>query len=185
MRNDTIVKKRVNECETLGREITTEWLKKTYENTGRDLRIHPTPLDCSVDLKCNLLDRGLQHRQRVNIEVKLRKKNERQLQQYPHGELKVSKYKRMQDATDEGTGLYYCVLLDNTDTHKQTLYMWDMNNLNWDTVGHYEWETKYCQSDPDSGTYVTPIYQIPFSESVCTADVTDLFTAYGYDSTKF
>lgn len=185
MKENTIVKKNVNDSETLDRVITTEWLKRTYANTGRDLRITPTPLDCSVDLKLNLLDKQLQHRQRVNIEVKLRKKNERQLQQYPHGELKISKYENMKKATDKGTGLFYCVLLDNTDTHRQTLYLWDMDKLNWDNVGRYDWETKYCQSDPDSGTYVAPIYQIPFTESVCTADVTDLFKAYGYESTSF
>ena len=176
---DTIIRERINKSEALGREITTQWLEKKYAETGRDIKITPTPVECSVDLKVNLLDKELQHRQRVNIEVKVRKKNERQIKQYPHGELKVDKYNRMKEATDDGTGLFYCVLLDNTDTNKQTLYLWDMDKLNWENVGRYEWETKYCQSDPDSETYVTPIYQIPFSQAVCTADITDIFKQYG------
>ena len=178
---DTIISRRIQDSELLGRTITSEWLNNTFNGLERDLQITPTPIECSVDLKLNLLDPSLHHREWVNIEVKLRKKNQRNIDRYPHGELKIAKYKRMREATDKGVKLYYCVLLDNTDSAKQTLYLWDMDNLQWDSVGRFNWLTKTCEADPLSPTVMTPIYQIPFSQAVWVEDVTDIFTSYGYN----
>lgn len=183
----TIRQQKVNEAvrrdELIGRAVMTEWLTWKYEGTGRDLHIVGTPLKCSVDLKCDLLDRDLQNRKKTNIEVKVRHKNQRQVDSYPHGELKIGKYDRMRAATEEGTGLFYAVFLDNEDTNRQTLYLWDMDKVNWDNVGQFDWVTKKCEKDPESETIVTPTYQIPFTQAVVKEDVTDIFNAYIDEST--
>lgn len=162
---------RIEEQERQDRYVAARCLRKLLYK-GKDLKINPTEITDYVDLNCsviNLKDKLIQ----FNVEIKERNKNEWQLKNYPHAELKVSKYNRMRQATPEGTRLLYMVLLNN-----KTMLLFDMDNLDWSKVEKRDWMIKITQMDDNSPYVATPTYFIPYDLAIARLDCSDYVEEY-------
>lgn len=133
-----------------------------------------SPRGCSVDLY------GMNNRlEPFCVEIKERIKSKENLEKYPWAELKVEKLNRMRLA--RSGKLYYMTLLN-----EEICYLWDMDKIDWDKVGVFEWEIKNCQMSSYSSKSSYMTYQIPFSMAIDSCYCGDYFydwykTNYGLD----
>jgi len=156
--------------EIKGRFIGSKCLNKMFG--GRDLKIQPTAIKESVDLKCNAYGKSGK-RANFNVEVKERYKNQENLKKYPYAELKVDKLNRMRKATPQGTKLFYMVLLNAKE-----MLLFDIDKIDFSKVKIFNWWTKKCQEDENSELIETPIYQIPYKLAIKKLDITQYFEDY-------
>lgn len=160
MNNSQSTAQKIKAQEEKDRCVATECLKVLLKK-GKDLKINPTDITDSVDLRCsviNLNDRFIP----FNVEIKERIKSEQQLAKYPNAELKVAKYNRMRNATKKGTRLLYMVLLNN-----ETCLVFNLDNLDWSKVEKRNWRIKQTQMDVNSPYIEVPTYFIPYNLAIC------------------
>lgn len=139
--------------------------------TGENLKMWTRAMSDPIDVSGECMFMGSKFQ--FNLEIKERNKTDRQLQQYPHAELRVDKFKRMIDKTENGVNLLYMVLLN-----EKTCYLYNLTNINWKKVTTFDWEVKKTEMAYNSDRKVYPIYQIPFSLAFLTMDCTKYYQEY-------
>lgn len=163
--------KEIIEQEKRDRFVTTKCLEKLLSK-GSNLQINVTKLKDHVDLKCSV-DNTNRKTFYFNVEIKERNKNEYQLQQYPHAELKLEKYNLMRQETPQSTALLYFVILNQS-----TGYLFNLTKIDWNKVKHANWRVKRTQMKPNSQYETVPIYQIPFELACKKIDCKEYFDEY-------
>ena len=156
--------------EIKGRFIATKCLNQML--SSRDVKINPTAIKESVDLKCNAYGQKGK-RVNFNVEVKERYKNQDNLKKYPFAELKVDKLERMRQATPKGTKLYYMVLLNGKE-----MLLFNLDKIDFNEIKIFNWWTKKCQEDDNSELIETPIYQIPYDKACARFNIEQYFEDY-------
>lgn len=157
-------KKRIEEMELKDRFIAENCLRNLLKK-ATSVTVKPTEIEDHVDLNCSCTtDKGKTIP--FNVEIKERNKSQEQLDKYGYNcELRVDKYQRMRAATPKGTKLYYMVLFNN-----DTMYLFDMDSLDWSKVEKFNWRIKRTQMS-DYSDYVTyPTYKIPLNLATITYD---------------
>ena len=163
--------RKIEAQEIQDRYVASECLKVIFQK-GENLVIVPTDIRASVDLNCSVVNLK-KDTIPFNVEIKERNKNEWQMKNYPYAELKVDKYRRMREATPEGTRLLYMVLLNN-----KTCYLFHMDKLDWTKVGQMDWTIKRTQMDPKSDYITVPTLLIPFEQACYTMDCSEYVNEY-------
>jgi len=139
--------------------------------TGENLKMWRTNLKDPVDVKGECMFMGSPFK--FNLEIKERNKTDKQLQLYPHAELRIDKYQRMRETTEYDTNLLYMVLLN-----QKTCYLYNMSTINWDKITTYDWEIKKTEMDKNSEKTTLPIFQIPFNLAFLTLDCSKYYEDY-------
>ena len=97
------------------------------------------------------------------MEVKTRNKNERQLAEYPHAELKLSKAEALLKYKKQipDSFLFYAVILNDTD-----FYIFDLMAIDYSKINIVDWNIKKTQFNPNSPKEMYKIFQIPWNFAI-------------------
>ncbi|MBD5386321.1 hypothetical protein HDR70_00285 [bacterium] len=168
-------RRRMEEKERCGRTITSNILNDRFKTNKTDINIVGTGFfdGCDLIVTCS----GKKKVQRNAMEVKMRNKTDKQLQEYPCCELKEEKYNKMVAfAKDKGVdNLLYTVLLNEKE-----YYIFNLSKIDMSKCNKVMWENiKYVQeedSEDDRRNYM--IYQIPPSLSCYSGTCENYFEEY-------
>lgn len=163
---------KVNKQEYKDRFVAEKVMDKLLSQKNKDLVMIPTEYGCSVDLRCSITTPN-DIVVPFNLEIKERQKDDKTLAKYPFAEIKQDKVRRMKEATDKGTRLFYMVLLNES-----TAYIYDLDKVDWSKVTLYNWWVKHTQVDPNSDYICVPTYMLPYSSATITMDCSDFYTEY-------
>lgn len=163
----------------VGRAIESQEYKDRYiagrvmkdACTGTELKMWARSINDPVDVSGECQWMGSPWK--FNLEIKERKKTDSILKRFPFAELRIDKYQRMRDRTEQGTNLLYMQLLN-----EKTCYLFNLDTLNWEKVETYNWNIKKTQMDYYSSKSVTPIYNIPLELAFLTMDCTQYYKDY-------
>lgn len=159
--------------ELRGTFVAKNLLSDLLTKEGLTHNLIRTPLDCHVDLWGTTWNNTTLQPYNFNVEIKQRYKNDYMLKRYPDCELRVDKLERMKAETKEGEGLFYIVFLNQS-----TAYIFDCNNIDWDTLQKGIMDTSKFNVDPSSPRVLYEIYNIPTCYASYTLDCSEYFKLY-------
>lgn len=92
------------------------------------------------------------------VEIKARNKSSELMEKYPYSELKVAKYERVMDCTEEYDKVYYIQLVN-----EETAYLYNLREIDFTQVKRENWTIKKVQFSTTSTVGGEETYMIPYT----------------------